>query len=821
MPFSSKEVNSSLFRQIFESGIIGLFFCKFDGSVIVANDAFLGFTKFTTQDLKDGKLNWKKLTPPEFADITDVAIKNLRTKGSNTPYEKEYFRKDGSRVQLLMGSVYVPTKHYDFMTYALDISERSKVEKELSLTLDQLESRVDERTKDLQEANLFLQSLFENIPNMIFVKDAKDLKFIRFNKAGEDLLGIRREQLIGKSDRDFFPPDEAEVFIQTDRNVLDKKFVLDIPEESITTSDGQKILHTKKIPLLDENGESKFLLGISEDITEIKRSEQERNQLIRTQIAKEEAEKNVERLELLADASTLLTSSLDYQSTLKNFYDFLTTRMADWCHITIFKPSENETPQFVFETSELSQEIISELKLHRWKLIKDIDEALNINSEESELLNNLKGYNFKSIIYVALKARGNTLGYMLLANKQTSSRLFGLTDLQLAEELADKASLAIDNSRLFSEAQEANKLKDEFLATLSHELRTPLNIIHGYSELLLNFSDKMSEKEKIESLDAIYRNTLDQTNIVNDILDVSKIITGKMSLNLSLLSTSSIISSVAKNSAQMAKAKNLKLTTDLPAEPLFVNMDKTRFQQIIWNLVSNAIKFTPEGGQVSIKNYKEDNCSVIEVKDTGIGVNPKFIPYIFERFRQEDGSMTRKYGGLGLGLAIVRHLVEMHGGTVEAKSDGKSKGSQFFVRVPLATSNSKSKEFKSPNQSNSSLENIKVLLVEDSRDNRLLITRLLTSSGALIKEASSAEEARKVLKSYKPDIILCDIGMEKEDGTQFIMKLRASKNETPAIALTAYARDEEREQFLKAGFQEHVTKPISVQTLITAIKKVI
>lgn len=823
MPFSSQEINAKLFKKIFESGIIGLIFTTFDGQIVEANKAFLDFTGYTEDDLRQGKLNWEKITPPEHWEVTNQAIEDLKTKGASLPYEKEYYKKDGSRIQLLLGSVRVDAKFYDCMTYAIDISERWKIEQQLSATLETLEARVNERTKDLSDANTFLQSLFENIPNMIFVKDAQDLKFVRFNKAGEELLGVKRESLIGKSDRDFFPKEEAEAFIMNDKNVLLKKNILDIPEEKITTKSGTRILHTKKIPILDANGNAKFLLGISEDITEIKRAEREKNEFIRAQIAREEAEKNVARLELLGDASTLLTSSLDYQSTLRNFYEFLMSRMADWCHITIYKSGEVDSPQFIFETTPLSIDILNELKENRWKFIKDIDEAIhnhNNQNGEKDLLSHLSKLHFKSIIYAPLKARGNNLGHMLLATKTGTQRSFTLTDLQLAEELAEKASLAIDNSRLFHEAQNASRLKDEFLATLSHELRTPLNIIHGYSELLLNFYNKMSDKERKESLEAIHRNTLDQTNIVNDILDVSKIITGKMSLNLSLLSISNIITAVAKNAEQMAKAKNLELITELPDSPLQVMVDKTRLQQIIWNLISNAIKFTPEGGKITIKNYVEDSFCIIEVQDTGIGVSPHFLPYIFERFRQEDGSMTRKYGGLGLGLAIVRHLAEMHGGSVEARSEGKGKGSQFVVRIPLSKAMTTAKRNKELPSQKLSLKDFKILVIEDSRDNRLLINRLLSKHGAVVTEATSTKEARTVLKTYSPDVILCDIGMENETGLQFITKLRSDKVNIPAIALTAYAREEERLKFLKSGFQEHITKPISIQSLVTAIKKV-
>lgn len=822
MPFFSKEITDALFRQIFESELIGLFFTTSDGKIVSANKTFLDCIGYTAEDIKNKSLNWRDITPPEFIETSEEIDIVLRDKGITPFYEKEYLKKDGSRIQMLMRSAQIKdSKNFDNVTYAIDISKRKQIEKDLANARDDLEARVDDRTKDLTEANLFLQSLFDNIPNMIFVKDAKDLKFVRFNKAGENLLGIKRDNLIGKSDKDFFPIEEADFFIQKDRDVLKKKTILDIPEERISTKYGVRILHTKKIPILDSNNNPKFLLGISEDITDVKNSEEERHQLIRAQAAREEAEKTVKRLELLADASTLLTSSLDYQITLKNFYDFIMTRMADWCHITLYKSDEKESPQFVLETEALEKNIANELKQRPWRLIDDIGKAVSADKKDQELFLELKKANFRSIIHVNLKARGNNLGYLLLGTKVGSNQTFGLAELQLAEELAEKASLAIDNSRLFSEAQKANQLKDEFLATLSHELRTPLNIIHGYSELLKNFSDKMTDKEKSESLDAIHRNAIDQTNIINDILDVSRIITGKMNLNLSLLSPAESIISVTKNTAHMAKVKNIKLITQLPESTVLVTMDPIRLQQIIWNLISNAIKFTPSGGEILIKNYLDKDHCIIEVSDNGIGVSPQFLPHIFERFRQEDGSMTRKYGGLGLGLAIVRHLVEMHGGTIEAHSAGKNLGTQFIVKLPIALSGTPVKSKKKQDFPDNYLDKVKILLVEDSRDTRLLITRLLATYGAEIQEADSAPMARELLKSFQPDVILCDIEMPGENGVQFISSLRKSNNHIPAIALTAYAREEEKEQFLSAGFQSHIPKPASIQVLLTEIRNAV
>lgn len=368
-----------------------------------------------------------------------------------------------------------------------------------------------------------------------------------------------------------------------------------------------------------------------------------------------------------------------------------------------------------------------------------------------------------------------------------------------------------------TEAEAANRTKDEFLATLSHELRTPLTPILGWSKMLQ--TKKLPETKLREALETIEQHAKRQAQLVDDLLDLSRIVQGKLTLDLTAVALIKSIAAALETVALSAEARSIRLDTQLDATVPPIMGDAGRLQQVFWNLLSNAIKFTPDGGQITVTLQRVGRSAQVTVRDTGQGISPDFLPFVFDRFRQEDSSITRGYGGLGLGLSLSRQLVEAHGGTIRADSAGIGKGSTFTVQFPL----SDAALTAAPEQSASllSIEDVRVLLVEDERSTLQFTTYVLEQAGAIVTAVASAEAALKALANDSFDVLVSDIGLHEMDGYKLLHQMRSrsdSLNQTiPAIALTAYATQGDRQQALAAGYQQHLTKPFDPDALIAAI----
>jgi PAS domain S-box-containing protein len=382
------------------------------------------------------------------------------------------------------------------------------------------------------------------------------------------------------------------------------------------------------------------------------------------------------------------------------------------------------------------------------------------------------------------------------------------------------------------EAEEANRVKDEFLSTLSHELRTPLTAIMGWSNMLLHGDVDQSKHQ--QAIETIARNANSQCQLIDDLLEVSRIITGKLRLDFVACHLQPIIEAACDSIRPAAEAKGVHLHLFLHPDVGEVLGDRERLQQVVWNLVSNAVKFTPGSGEVGVKLERINSHLEISVSDSGAGIHPDFLPHVFDRFRQADGSTTRSHGGLGLGLAIVRHLVELHGGMATADSDGLGKGATFTVRLPLMVSAGAPVRVDSQKlvrarvsgeRPPASLEGLRILIVDDESDARELVTAMLGRSGAIMKAAASAKEAMDLVESWRPDVLIADIGMPVEDGYGLIKRLRAMPKEqggqTPAVALTAYARTEDRVRALSAGYQVHLSKPVDRSELAAVVARLV
>ncbi|MEP0919403.1 ATP-binding protein [Leptolyngbya sp. DQ-M1] len=456
------------------------------------------------------------------------------------------------------------------------------------------------------------------------------------------------------------------------------------------------------------------------------------------------------------------------------------------------------------------------------------EEQLIAGARDAEHLQILRALGLKSVMIVPLIVRGRTLGVISFISAE-SGHSYSLADLSLAEELARRAALALDNAYLYLEAQQAqlqaeaaNRMKDEFLAVLSHELRTPMNPILGWARLLQKGT--LDAERTATALATIERNAQLQVQLIEDLLDIARILQGKFSLNPYPVNLASTIEAAIETVRLAAESKNIQIQAEFEANMGSVLGDAGRLQQVVWNLLSNALKFTPTGGQVEIQLTKIGSQAQIQVRDTGKGIKPEFLPYVFDTFRQADSSTTRTFGGLGLGLAIVRHIVELHGGSVKAESLGEDQGATFTVQLPLLPEASPLTETKTAPQAAPALAGLRVLVVDDEADTLELSQFILETAGAIVIPAVSAANALQQFEQAQPDVLVSDIGMPQMDGYTLISQIRSQLPEgkqIPAIALTAYAGEINQQQVLAAGFQLHLVKPVEPEQLVEAIAQVL
>ncbi|MFN6514705.1 MAG: ATP-binding protein [Nostoc sp. CreGUA01] len=403
------------------------------------------------------------------------------------------------------------------------------------------------------------------------------------------------------------------------------------------------------------------------------------------------------------------------------------------------------------------------------------------------------------------------------------------TDIHEQKQILEERAHLLELEQIArAKAETANRIKDEFLAVLSHELRTPLNAILGWSRLLQN--RRLDKVRTSEALATIERNASLQVQLIEDLLDISRILQGKLTLNITKINLESTILSALETMGLAAETKLIEVSTVFEPLPGQIMGDSTRLQQVVWNLLSNAIKFTPKGGKVEVRLKQADGYAQITVSDTGKGITPEFLPFVFDYFRQADSTSTRNFGGLGLGLAIVRNIIEIHGGMVKADSDGEGKGAIFTISLPLLPDGSSSltdrqnnAAFLTPNSL--PLTGIRVLVVDDDNDSRDFIGFVLEQDGAFVISISSALEALQILAEVKPDVLVSDISMPEMDGYMLIQQVRTwtpeQGGQIPAIALTAFARNDDRQAALKSGFQMHLSKPINPEELIAAIVQIV
>jgi PAS domain S-box-containing protein len=698
-----------------------------------------------------------------------------------------------------------------------------------------------------QEAHARVAGLLDGLDAIVWEADALTLEPTFVSHRAESLLGYPARQWLG--DAGFWTrlihPDDRETTLDLLREhvTLARECRL---EYRMIAADGRVLWISNVVqPVRRDDGEIGHLRGLMIDVTVTRRLAEERDRLLAAeQAARADAEATAQRARFLAEASELLSSSLDRSATLDSLVRLAVPAFADWCLVHLAEPvagrrlhAAGATPEGVRAAETLERlapalelpgllSLLERVKAGEPLLVPEIGPAW------LESLHMLQQLAPKSVMVVPLIARGRTVGTLSFIATRPERR-YDEADLMLARDLAHRAAVAVDNARLYAEAEGANRAKDQFLATLSHELRTPLTAMLGW--VLMLRSGRLAGAEAAGALASIERNTRVQAQLINDLLDVSRIVAGKLSIEKRPVDLRVVIEHALDSVRRETEGKRHAVTSTIDPEAAWVSGDAVRLEQIVVNLVGNAAKFTPEGGHIDVRLERHEGLARVTVSDSGQGIEPAMLPLIFESFRQGDSSSTRRHGGLGLGLAIVRRLVALHGGRVEATSAGRGLGATFSVHLPLISDEARPApalslpvgEVRRPREEAGlpRLDRVRALVVDDHEDSRRFVKTVLADCGAEVFVADSVEAALDVLAGTYVDVLISDIGMPGADGYDLITRLRDKEREhggrIPAVALTAYAGEDDRDRALTSGFNAHVTKPVSPAALVRIVAQAI
>lgn len=803
-------VSQERLRSFFDANLVGILFGYEDGSILEANDEFLRIVGYSRADIQTGRLRWTSITPPEYLDLDELGIAEARVKGACTPYEKEFIRQDGSRVPVVVGYSLLRESQQQSVAFILDISGRKQAETALRQSEDRF------------------QAFMDNSPAAAWITDAEG-HILYLNPTYHRTFQLSTTDAIGKTIFDLYPTEIAQQFLTNIKKVAQTNQVIEAIELAPLPDGTMGDFLVYKFPITDTSGRL-LVGGVAVDITERERALRQRQQ------AEESLQKHSERLKLLSETASDLLLTEHPLELMQDLFTKLSNHMDLDCYFNyLIETQENrqklrlkswsgidDQVATTIEWLELDQAVCGLVaKTRRQIIVNHVQHSTHPNSRILCALN-ITAYAAQPLI-----ARGKLLGVLSFGSRTRTQ--FTPEEIALLQATSDQMAVALERAELVASLQQqteqllqANRLKDEFLAVLSHELRTPLNPILGWSKLLR--TQKYDEATTARALETIERNAKLQTELIQDLLDVSRILQGKLSLNITQVDLASTIAAAIETIQLAAEAKCIQLQVSVQENVGQVYGDPNRLQQVVWNLLSNAVKFTPQNGRIEIRLVSLGSQVQLQVQDTGRGISPDFLPYVFDYFRQADGTKTRKFGGLGLGLAIVRHLIELHGGTVKAESPGEGQGATFTLTLPLIQTHLQSNQGDSQLDECPDLKGVKVLVVDDDFDTRDLISFFLEQLGAEVTQVRSPTEALQVLTHFQPHVLLSDIGMPEMDGYTFIRQIRAMPpelgGEIPAIALTAHTEDIDQQQALLAGFQTHLTKPINPANLAVVIAQV-
>lgn len=850
------------FRSVVETANDAIVMSDEDGKIIAWNHGAEEMFGYSTEEALNQFVGL--IIPPDLKQSHDHAMTRLREGASprlmGQPLELRGLRRDGSEFPLELSLATWEVGEQKFYSGIMrDLSLRKQAEADRLRLSEEMAAHAQS-----QAAEQRYRLLAEAIPQIVWTA-TPDGGADYFNQHWFDYTGLTPEQSVGWNWQAVVHPDDQQRSLEIWKQALQSGDDFEV-EYRFRKQDGSYRWHLgRAVPLRMANKENQITkwFGTCTDI---------------------EVQKSTEATSrFLAEAMSRLTASMNEKAILETLVNLCAPALATWCVVDLIEmvdapeiapgavagttfthlPTLQSTPTLrraVISTSNLQEPVKNQDKTSSemlyvapqgdvvsgpWRaLAKQRTETIKV-AELAMLVDEgaiweawhdmVANGTLQSVLCVPLIARGRALGVLTLFFTNTIQG--GETNVGMAQDLARNAALMIDNARLLHQTQETNRAKDEFLAILSHELRTPLTAILGWVQLLQNpFLDEETRRRAFETIE---RNTQAQAQLIEGLLDLSRVVTGKLHLDIQPIEIKPLVEAALDAVRPAAQAKEIALLFSPMPAPLsggVVLGDSHRLQQVFWNLLFNAIKFTPKGGRVEVSLQYSESHLEISVRDNGQGISAEFLPYVFERFRQGDSSSTRQHGGLGLGLSIVRHVTELHGGLVQVESKGKNQGTNFTVFLPVApltepteddlkgiTQGTTPEENTAPatDASAQMLQGVRVLLVDDERDARDMLSAILRRYGADVQACASAQEAIDALPQWQPRVLVSDIGMPLRDGYDLIRYVRAlpqeQGGEVPAMALTAYARASDRELALEAGFNRHVVKPVDPATLATQV----
>jgi PAS domain S-box-containing protein len=666
----------------------------------------------------------------------------------------------------------------------------------------QLEQRLDELAHTEQR----LRSVVEHVLDGIITIDDQGT-ILTFNRAAEAIFGYAADEVLGQNVRMLMPDPyrrEHDQFLANYRRTGQAR-IIGIGRETLACrKDGSIFPIELGVSEFGLDGR-RYFTGIVRDITERERAE------------------NVARF--IADASRSLAELVDFQSTLQKIARLAVPFFADWCMIHMANEQGVLTQLAVSHVDPAKVALAEKLSGHgvlrandsagvgrvfrtgRAEMAAEIpDSLLRLIARDEKHLLTLRQLGVNSYIGVPLRVRERVLGVISFLVSE-SRRQYDATDLQVAQDLAHRAGIAIENARLYAELREADRRKDDFLAILAHELRNPLALLRSGLDLL-----NMAGTEQ-DTVQVMQRQVTLLGRLVDDLLDVSRIVRGKVQLKRERIELNSLLQQTVETARPSVDAQRHTLTVSLPPTPVFVDGDPLRLTQIVTNLLNNAVKYTEKGGRIWLSAQREGDRLVLEVRDNGIGISKDLMPRIFDLFTQADRSLERSQGGMGIGLTLVRNLVEMHGGSVTAHSDGEGKGSRFVILLPVAAE--EGHQASAPAGS-APPPHRRILVVDDMVASAKLLTRLLVKLGDHeVRTAHDGLSALEAAVAFRPEIMLLDIGLPRMDGYELAKRLReqAIFDDTLLVALTGYGSEADRRRSLEAGFDLHLVKPPSIASL--------